>query len=85
MYLFANLYWQPMDGDAEGGLFKYEFGTITYNIQQYIDKGLSPQKAAIIGTQEIWKPVTTSVLTTIAAFMPLMMMFRDKKPLKSLD
>lgn len=41
MYLFVNLYWQPMDVDAEGGLFKYEFGTMTYNIQQYIDKGLS--------------------------------------------
>jgi len=37
-------------------------------------KGMSPREAAIKGTQEIMWPVIAAVATTIAAFMPLLLM-----------
>ncbi|HIO91980.1 MAG TPA: efflux RND transporter permease subunit [Leucothrix mucor] len=43
------------------------------NIYSHIKKGTDPQKAAIIGTQEISIPVTFGILTTVAAFTPLLM------------
>jgi len=46
----------------------------TENAQRYLDMGLSPEEAAIKGTQEIWAPVTGAVLTTVAAFLPLAFM-----------
>jgi multidrug efflux pump subunit AcrB len=39
-----------------------------------IERGESPEDAAIKGTQEIWKAVTASVLTTIVAFLPMLFM-----------
>ena len=47
---------------------------VTENAQRKIDEGYDPTDAAIKGTQEIWKPVTTSVTTTLAAFLPLVFM-----------
>ena len=47
---------------------------ITENTQAKMEEGLSPKEAAVSGTQEIWPPVTTSVLTTVIAFAPLMFM-----------
>ncbi len=44
------------------------------NIYSYIEKGLSPSKAAIKGTSEIALPVIASVLTTIFAFLPIAFM-----------
>ncbi len=44
------------------------------NIYTYIEKGLSPSKAAIKGTSEIALPVIASVLTTIFAFLPIVFM-----------
>ncbi len=44
------------------------------NVHRLIDEGMPPVRAAIEGASDIWKPVTTSVLTTIAAFAPLMFM-----------
>ncbi len=43
------------------------------NIYSHIKKGVEPQKAAILGTQEISVPVTFGILTTVAAFVPLLM------------
>jgi len=43
------------------------------NIYSHIKKGMAPQKAAILGTQEISVPVTFGILTTVAAFVPLLM------------
>ena len=37
-------------------------------------EGLSPQEAAIKGTQQIWPAVTASVGTTICVFLPMLMM-----------
>lgn len=47
---------------------------VTENAQRRMDQGEPPLQAAMAGTTEIWQPVTTSVLTTIAAFLPLMFM-----------
>lgn len=47
---------------------------ITDNIVSYMEKGLSPQEAAIRGTTEIWPAVVASVMTTVVAFLPMMFM-----------
>ncbi|MFK5881246.1 MAG: efflux RND transporter permease subunit [Sulfurospirillum sp.] len=47
---------------------------ISENIQQYIEKGFSPKEAAFLGTKEMAKPVTIASLTTIFAFIPLLML-----------
>ncbi len=44
------------------------------NIHRYREMGMSPREAAIKGTQEIMWPVIAAVATTIAAFMPLLLM-----------
>ncbi|MCK5860846.1 MAG: efflux RND transporter permease subunit, partial [Candidatus Hydrogenedentes bacterium] len=41
------------------------------NIYYYRQKGLAPLAAAIRGTREVVTPVTFSILTNIAAFMPI--------------
>ncbi len=47
---------------------------IAENVHRRIAEGMPPVEAAVIGTNEIWRPVLTTVLTTIAAFSPLMFM-----------
>jgi len=47
---------------------------IAENCSRYLEDGYSPREAAIIGTKEVTRPVTTTVITTIAAFAPLMFM-----------
>lgn len=47
---------------------------VTENVQRYREKGLSPLDAAVKGTQQIWAPVTASVMTTIIAFTPMLYM-----------
>jgi len=47
---------------------------ISENCSRYLEDGFSPKEAAIIGTQEVVKPVTTTIITTIAAFSPLLFM-----------
>lgn len=44
------------------------------NIHRYREMGHSPREAAILGTKEIMWPVVAAVLTTCAAFMPLLLM-----------
>ena len=44
------------------------------NCYRYIQKGYHPKKAAVIGTVEVGRPVIASVATTIAAFLPLVLM-----------
>ena len=43
------------------------------NIYRKREKGLSPFDSAILGTQQVAKPVIFAVLTTVAAFWPLLM------------
>lgn len=47
---------------------------ISENVHRRIADGQPAAEAAIEGTHEIWRPVLTTVLTTIAAFTPLMFM-----------
>ncbi len=47
---------------------------VSENIQQKIDEGYEPKEAAIIGTKEMFKPVTIASLTTLFAFIPALMM-----------
>ncbi|MFH1776495.1 MAG: efflux RND transporter permease subunit [Candidatus Omnitrophota bacterium] len=47
---------------------------IAENIMHYIEKGIAPREAAIKGAAEFMLPVLATVLTTIAAFSPLLFM-----------
>lgn len=47
---------------------------VAENVFRLIEGGMPPKKAAVEGALQVWKPVTTSVLTTMAAFAPLMFM-----------
>ncbi|MEM6639818.1 MAG: efflux RND transporter permease subunit [Pseudomonadota bacterium] len=42
------------------------------NVYRHLQRGDDGEEAAIVGTQEIAAPVTFGVLTTVAAFLPLM-------------
>ncbi len=44
------------------------------NVQRYIERGVPPVKAAIVGTKEVLAPVVSAVSTTIAGFLPLLFM-----------
>ncbi|MBD3368295.1 MAG: hypothetical protein GF405_09040 [Candidatus Eisenbacteria bacterium] len=44
------------------------------NIYRHLEEGMSPKQAAIVGTKEVQAPVTAAVLTTVAAFLPLLLM-----------
>jgi len=44
------------------------------NVYRHLEMGKSPVQAAIDGTHEVMWPVVSAVLTTVAAFLPLIMM-----------
>lgn len=44
------------------------------NIAYHMEQGASPNEAAVKGAYELFGPVTTTILTTVAAFLPLMYM-----------
>jgi multidrug efflux pump subunit AcrB len=44
------------------------------NIAYHMEQGDSPNDAAVKGAYELFGPVTTTILTTVAAFLPLMFM-----------
>ena len=46
---------------------------VSENIQQYIERGYAPAKAAFLGTREMAKPVTIASVTTLFSFIPLLM------------
>lgn len=47
---------------------------VSENAYRHMEKGMTPREAAIIGSNEVVKPVIATVLTTIAAFSPLFFM-----------
>jgi len=47
---------------------------IIENSYRYMQHGMKPKEAAVIGTMEVAAPVFTACLTTIAAFLPLMLL-----------
>lgn len=44
------------------------------NITYHMENGMHAKKAAVVGAKELVGPVTTTILTTVAAFFPLMFM-----------
>ena len=44
------------------------------NITYHMEQGLSPNEAAVTGANELIGPVTTTILTTVIAFMPMLFM-----------
>lgn len=47
---------------------------IIENSYRYLQQGMKPKEAAVRGTMEVAAPVFTACLTTIAAFLPLMLL-----------
>ena len=47
---------------------------VSENIQQHIEDGMEPKEAAIVGSKEMFKPVTIASLTTLFAFIPALML-----------
>ena len=47
---------------------------VVENSMRYIEQGHDSHEGAIVGTQEIWQPVTAAVATTVVVFLPLMFM-----------
>ncbi len=46
---------------------------VAENCARHLETGLDSHQAAIIGTQEVVKPVTATIITTIVAFSPLLL------------
>ncbi len=44
------------------------------NITYHMERGMAPRDAAVVGAAELVGPVTTTVLTTIVAFVPMLFM-----------
>ncbi|VAW99203.1 RND multidrug efflux transporter; Acriflavin resistance protein [hydrothermal vent metagenome] len=42
------------------------------NITFHMEQGMPPMKAAVVGAKELMGPVTTTILTTVVAFVPLL-------------
>lgn len=47
---------------------------VAENVYRYMESGMRPREAAVKGSEEVMGAVTTAVLTTIAAFSPLLFM-----------
>lgn len=47
---------------------------VSENVFRHLGTGLSPNQAAIQGTDQVVKPVLAAVMTTMAAFLPLLLM-----------
>ncbi|MGB3056856.1 MAG: efflux RND transporter permease subunit, partial [Candidatus Omnitrophota bacterium] len=47
---------------------------VAENVYRYMEEGMPPREAAVKGTEEVMGAVTSAVLTTVAAFAPLLFM-----------
>ncbi|NQT94906.1 MAG: efflux RND transporter permease subunit [Candidatus Omnitrophica bacterium] len=47
---------------------------VAENSYRYMEEGMPPRQAAVKGAEEVMGPITTAVITTIAAFSPLLFM-----------
>ena len=47
---------------------------VTENVYRYLQSGLTPFRAAIKGSMEVLWPITAATATTIAAFLPMLLM-----------
>ncbi|NIS71441.1 MAG: AcrB/AcrD/AcrF family protein, partial [Proteobacteria bacterium] len=46
---------------------------VSENTYRYMEQGLPPDEAAVLGTQQVLAPVVATVVTTIAAFLPMLL------------
>ena len=56
---------------------------VTENTQRLREQGLSPKEAAIKGTQQVWAPVTVSVLIVLKDKLPAASVFKNCPALPS--
>lgn len=56
------------------GMLVDEDIVISENIFRYLEQGYSPKEATLRGVTEVAKPLVITVLTTVAAFLPLLYM-----------
>ncbi len=56
------------------GLIVDDAIVVCENIYRHLERGVELRKAAIIGAEQIMAPVVATVLTTLAAFLPLLLM-----------
>ncbi len=47
---------------------------VTENVFRYLQAGLKPGRAAVMGASQVFKPVIAATTTTVAAFTPMLMM-----------
>ncbi len=79
MFIFASLYGITINMISLFGMILVigilvdDGIVIGENIFSHFEKGKSPKKAAIDGTMEVLPAVVTSILTTIVAFTPLLL------------
>ena len=55
------------------GLLVDDAIVVTENVYRYVEQGMEPRQAAIQGTAEVAWPVVATVMTTVAAFLPLLL------------
>lgn len=78
-FIFLNLTGNSLNGTSLFGLVLVlgiivdDAIIVIENCFRYIQKGYSPGKAALIGTKEVTLPVLAATGTTVAAFLPLML------------
>lgn len=79
-FLFMKWYGESLSGNSLFGLVLVlgiivdDAIVILENSYRYMQKGLSPKDAVLKGAPEVAVPVLSSILTTMAAFLPLMLM-----------
>jgi len=56
------------------GMLVDEAIVVAENIYRYIEEGMAPEKAAIKGSVEMFPAVLTATMTTVFAFLPLLML-----------
>ncbi len=55
------------------GLLVDDAIVVTENVYRLVEEGMDPQQAAVQGTTEVAWPVVATVTTTVAAFLPLLL------------
>ncbi|MDH3523928.1 MAG: efflux RND transporter permease subunit [Acidobacteriota bacterium] len=56
------------------GLLVDDAIVVVENVYRHLQAGLPPAEAALRGTEQVFWPVVATVVTTVAAFLPLLMM-----------
>lgn len=79
-FVFMEIYGESLNGSSLFalvmvlGMIVDHAIVIIENSYRHREAGLNPREAAIIGTNEVLKPVSAGTLTTLAAFLPLMLL-----------